>query len=95
VGTNIVILSATNVVMRNLSVEAPVDFFSTWSPDDGEGAWNARFDAVSSVTSDYLWIDHVSLTDGRFPDSEAPMGFRGKRANRHDGLLDLKDGTDF
>jgi len=95
VGTNIVILSATNVVMRNLSVEAPVDFFSTWSPDDGEGAWNARFDAVSSVTSDHLWIDHVSLTDGRFPDSEAPMGFRGKRANRHDGLLDLKDGTDF
>jgi pectate lyase len=95
VGTNIVILSATNVVVRNLSVEAPVDFFSTWSPDDGEGAWNARFDAVSSVTSDHLWIDHVSLTDGRFPDSEAPMSFHGKRANRHDGLLDLKDGTDF
>ncbi|WP_255470871.1 polysaccharide lyase family 1 protein [Pseudarthrobacter sp. B4EP4b] len=95
VGTNIVILSATNVVVRNLSVEAPVDFFTTWSPDDGEGAWNSRFDSVSSVTSDHLWIDHVRLTDGRFPDSEAPMGFRGKRANRHDGLLDLKDGTDF
>jgi pectate lyase len=95
VGANIVILSATNVVMRNLTVEAPVDFFSTWSPDDGDGAWNARFDAVSSVTSDHLWIDHVRLTDGRYPDSEAPMGFRGKPANRHDGLLDLKDGTDF
>lgn len=95
VGANIVILSATNVVMRNLSVEAPVDFFSTWSPDDGNGAWNARFDAVSSVTSDHLWIDHVSLSDGRFPDSEAPKGPNGKPANRHDGLLDLKDGTDF
>ena len=95
VGANIVILNATNVVLRNFSVEAPVDFFTTWSPEDGEGAWNARFDAVSSVTSTHLWIDHVQLTDGRFPDSEAPMGFRGKPANRHDGLLDLKDGTDF
>ncbi|MGX5714448.1 pectate lyase family protein [Arthrobacter sp. MAHUQ-56] len=76
VGANIVILNATNVVVRNISVEAPVDFFTTWSPDDGEGAWNARFDALSSV-------------------SEAPVGFRGKHANRHDGLLDLKDGTDF
>lgn len=94
-GANIVILNATNVVVRNISVEAPVDFFTTWSPDDGEGAWNARFDALSSVTSDHVWIDHVSLSDGRFPDSEAPMGFRGKHANRHDGLLDLKDGTDF
>ncbi len=95
IGANIVILSATNVVMRNLSVEAPVDFFTSWSPDDGDGAWNARFDAVSSVTSDHLWIDHVRLTDGRFPDSEAPIGFGGKPANRHDGLLDLKDGTDY
>ncbi|MEJ1179177.1 MULTISPECIES: pectate lyase family protein [unclassified Pseudarthrobacter] len=95
VGANIVILSATNVVVRNLSVEAPVDFFTTWSPDDGQGAWNARFDALSSVTSDHLWIDHVRLTDGRHPDSEAPIGFRGKPANRHDGLLDLKDGTDY
>jgi pectate lyase len=94
VGANIVILSATNVILRNLTVEAPVDFFSTWSPDDGDGAWNARFDAVSSVTSDHLWIDHVRLTDGRYPDSEAPLGPDSKPANRHDGLLDLKDGTD-
>ena len=95
VGANIVILNATNVVVRNVSVEAPVDFFTTWSPDDGDGAWNARFDALSSVTSDHIWIDHVSLSDGRFPDSDAPLGPHGKHANRHDGLLDLKDGTDF
>lgn len=96
VGANIVILSATNVVLRNVKVEAPVDFFTSWSPDDGElGAWNARFDALSSVTSNHLWIDHVTLSDGRYPDSEAPVGFHGKPANRHDGLLDLKDGTDY
>ncbi|WP_461854936.1 pectate lyase family protein [Arthrobacter sp. C152] len=95
VGANIVILNATNVVVRNVSVEAPVDFFTTWSPDDGDGAWNARFDALSSVTSDHIWIDHVSLSDGRFPDGDAPLGPHGKHANRHDGLLDLKDGTDF
>ncbi|MFE4837225.1 polysaccharide lyase family 1 protein [Arthrobacter sp. NPDC056691] len=95
VGANVVLHQASNVVVRNLSIESPVDWFTSWSPDDGDGAWNARFDAFSAVTSDHIWIDHVLLSDGRFPDSEAPRDFKNEPVIRHDGLLDLKDGTDF
>ena len=95
VGANVIMHVASNVVIRNLSIESPVDWFTTWSPDDGDGAWNARFDCLSAVTSDHIWIDHVLLTDGRYPDSEAPSDFKNEPVIRHDGLLDLKDGTDF
>jgi pectate lyase len=94
-GANIIMNVASNVVIRNLSIESPLDWFTSWSPDDGDGAWNARFDCLSAVTSDHIWIDHVLLTDGRFPDSEAPKDFKNEPVIRHDGLLDLKDGTDF
>ncbi|WP_224166774.1 pectate lyase [Arthrobacter sp. StoSoilA2] len=95
VGANVIMNVASNVVIRNLSIESPVDWFTTWSPDDGDGAWNARFDCLSAVTSDHIWIDHVLVTDGRYPDSEAPKDFKNEPVIRHDGLLDLKDGTDF
>ncbi|PFG41452.1 pectate lyase [Isoptericola jiangsuensis] len=95
-GATVMLHLAHDVVVRNLTVEAPRDFFSSWDPWDGEqGSWNARFDAVSSVTSTNIWLDHVTLTDGRFPDSTAPTGPNGKPVNFHDGLFDLKDGTDF
>jgi pectate lyase len=47
------------------------------------------------VTGYQLWIDHCTFTDGRFPDSEAPVGLQGKHVQRHDGLLDIEDGSDF
>ncbi|GAB3650851.1 pectate lyase [Zhihengliuella somnathii] len=87
---------AHNVVIRNLTIEAPVDHFSSWDPYDGEeGAWNARFDAMSSVASTNIWVDHVTLTDGAYLDRDAPVGPNGKPMNRHDGLFDMKDGSDF
>lgn len=95
-GATVMLHLAHDVVIRNLTVEAPRDFFTSWDPGDGEkGAWNARFDAVSSVTSTNIWLDHVRLTDGRFPDSSAPIGPSDKPVNFHDGLFDIKDGTDF
>ena len=85
-----------DVVIRNLTLEAPVDHFTSWDPWDGElGAWNARFDAMSSVTSTNVWVDHVTFTDGRFPDSAAPTGPNGRPVNFHDGLFDVKDGSDL
>ncbi|MBF6670644.1 polysaccharide lyase family 1 protein [Glutamicibacter sp. FBE19] len=96
VQSNIMLHLAHNVVLRNLSLEAPVDYFSSWDPWDGEdGAWNARFDAISSVTSTNIWVDHVTLGDGRYLDRDAPIGPNGAPMNRHDGLFDMKDGTDF
>jgi pectate lyase len=94
--TNIMLHVDSDIVIRNLTMEAPVDWFSSWDPWDGEdGSWNARFDAMSAVTANNIWIDHVTFTDGEFPDSAAPVGPNGKPMNRHDGLFDLKDGADF
>lgn len=94
--TNIMLHVDSDIVIRNLTVEAPVDWFSSWDPWDGaDGSWNARFDAMSSVTANNIWVDHVTFTDGAYPDSAAPLGPNGKPANRHDALFDMKDGTDF
>ncbi|NGO06716.1 pectate lyase [Streptomyces sp. HC44] len=88
--------TGTNIIVRDLHLEAPVDHFTTWSPDDGEqGSWNARFDALAVITGKNIWVDHCTFTDGRFPDRTAPAGFHGERVQRHDGLLDIEDGSDF
>lgn len=95
-GVFLTINTGTNIVIRNLRFEAPVDHFTTWSPGDGtQGSWNARFDALTVITGRHIWIDHCAFTDGRFPDREAPLGFHGERVQRHDGLLDIEDGSDF
>ncbi|MDT0269982.1 pectate lyase [Streptomyces sp. DSM 44915] len=95
-GVYLSVRSSENIVLRDLHLEAPVDYFPSWDPWDGaDGAWNARFDAFSAVTGSRIWIDHCTFTDGRFPNSEAPEGFHGEPVERHDGLLDLEDGTDL
>ncbi|WP_329115429.1 pectate lyase family protein [Streptomyces sp. NBC_01465] len=95
-GVDLTVNAGTNIVVRNLTLEAPVDYFTTWSPDDGaEGNWNARFDAMSVVTGVNLWVDHCTFTDGRHLDSKAPTGFHGKPVQRHDGLLDIEDAADY
>lgn len=95
-GVFLTVNTGTNIIVRNLRLEAPVDHFTSWSPDDGaRGSWNARFDALSVITGKHLWVDHCTFTDGRFPDREAPPGFHGERVGRHDGLLDIEDGSDF
>jgi pectate lyase len=95
-GVNLSINVTRNIIVRNLTLEAPVDYFTSWDPGDtAAGSWNARFDAFSVVTGSNLWIDHCTFTDGRFPDSEAPVGLGDKHVQRHDGLLDMEDATDF
>ncbi|WP_436731730.1 pectate lyase family protein [Streptomyces sp. URMC 128] len=95
-GVFLTVNTGSNIVVRNLHLEAPVDHFTSWSPDDGtQGSWNARFDALTVITGRNIWIDHCAFTDGRFPDREAPLGFHGERVQRHDGLLDIEDGSDF
>lgn len=95
-GVFLTVNTGTNIVVRNLHLEAPVDHFTSWSPDDGtQGNWNARFDALTVITGKNIWIDHCTFTDGRFPDRAAPLGFHGEHVQRHDGLLDIEDGSDF
>ncbi|MER6715952.1 pectate lyase [Streptomyces sp. NPDC000877] len=95
-GVFLTVNTGRNIIVRGLHLEAPVDHFTSWSPDDGtHGSWNARFDALTVITGRNIWIDHCTFTDGRFPDREAPPGFHGERVQRHDGLLDIEDGSDF
>ncbi|KUL26784.1 pectate lyase [Streptomyces regalis] len=95
-GVFLTVNTGTNIVVRNLHLEAPVDHFTSWSPDDGtHGNWNARFDAMTVITGKNIWVDHCTFTDGRFPDRDAPLGFHGEHVQRHDGLLDIEDGSDF
>lgn len=95
-GVFLTVNTGTNIVVRNLRLEAPVDHFTSWSPDDGtQGNWNARFDAMTVITGKNIWIDHCTFTDGRFPDRAAPLGFHGEHVQRHDGLLDIEDGSDL
>ncbi|MFI6871894.1 polysaccharide lyase family 1 protein [Streptomyces sp. NPDC050400] len=95
-GVFLTVNTGTNIVVRDLQLEAPVDHFTTWSPDDGaSGNWNARFDAMTVVTGSRILVEHCTFTDGRHPDSKAPTGFHGKPVQRHDGLLDIEDGSNF
>ncbi|MES4907860.1 MULTISPECIES: hypothetical protein [unclassified Streptomyces] len=66
-GVDLTVNTGQNIIVRNLRFEAPVDHFPSWDPGDGDqGAWNARFDAMSVVTGRNLWIDHTG--PGASPD---------------------------
>ncbi|MEU1315708.1 pectate lyase family protein [Streptomyces tibetensis] len=95
-GVFLTVNTGSNIIVRDLRLEAPVDHFTSWSPGDGaRGSWNARFDALTVITGRNIRIDHCTFTDGRFPDGAAPLGFHGERVQRHDGLLDIEDGSDL
>ncbi|MDT0389764.1 pectate lyase family protein [Streptomyces dubilierae] len=94
-GGSLQIKGVDNVIVRNLTLEAPVDCFPQWDPtdDNGTGAWNSEYDGVVVYGSTHVWIDHNTLTDGRHPDSSLPSYF-GKTYQQHDGLLDVVRGSD-
>ncbi|MGC5035850.1 MULTISPECIES: pectate lyase family protein [unclassified Streptomyces] len=94
-GGSLQIKGVDNVIVRNLTFEAPVDCFPQWDPTDDNktGAWNSEYDGVVVHGSTHVWIDHNTLTDGRHPDSSLPSYF-GKTYQQHDGLLDVVRGSD-
>ncbi|WP_159766644.1 pectate lyase family protein [Streptomyces sp. HM190] len=93
-GGSLQIRGVSNVIVRNLTVEAPLDCFPEWDPtDDGNtGNWNSEYDAVVVYGTDHVWLDHNTFTDGRYPDSERPVYF-GKVFQQHDGLTDIVRGA--
>eukprot|EP00727_Mastigamoeba_balamuthi_P012294 m51a1_g7688 hypothetical protein (459) ;mRNA; f:38065-39441 len=88
---NLRLKGASNVVIRNIEFEAPRDYATAWSSDDG---WNAEYDSITVEASTRLWFDHLTFSDGRFPDSQAGT-YKGDHIQFHDGLLDMKKGSDF
>ncbi|MBC9716906.1 pectate lyase [Streptomyces sp. TRM66268-LWL] len=94
-GGSLQIKDADNVIVRNLTIESPLDCFPQWDPTDGAtGAWNSEYDAVVVYNSTHVWVDHNTLTDGRYPDSSLPSYF-GETYQQHDGLLDIVRGSNY
>ncbi|MFI6108620.1 polysaccharide lyase family 1 protein [Streptomyces sp. NPDC051310] len=93
-GGSLQIQNAGNVIVRNLTLESPLDCFPQWDPTDGAtGAWNSEYDAMVVHGSTHVWIDHNTFTDGRHPDSSLPRHF-GEIYQQHDGELDVVRGAD-
>lgn len=85
----------SNIIVRNIEFQVPQDLAPAWDPTDtSTGAWNARYDGISIVTSRNVWIDHCTFSDGAHLDSAEPTPFNGKHVQRHDGLIDIEDGSD-
>jgi pectate lyase len=95
-GGSLQIKAVDNVILRNLTIEAPIDCFPQWDPtdDNNTGAWNSEYDGAVVYGSTHVWIDHNTLTDGRYPDSSLPSYF-GKTYQQHDGLVDIVRGANY
>eukprot|EP00727_Mastigamoeba_balamuthi_P005157 m51a1_g1464 hypothetical protein (432) ;mRNA; r:230679-231974 len=88
---NLRLKRATNVIIRNIEFEAPRDYATAYSSSDG---WNAEYDSITVEGSSRLWFDHLTMGDGRYSDSKAAI-YKGRFIQWHDGLLDIKRGSDF
>lgn len=90
-GVSLVFNVQSNVIVRNLRMSPPRDCFP--APETYPSSWNARYDAISVVTSNLMWFDGNILEDG--PSAVAPEDFIwGWKVDRYDGLLDVEDGSD-
>ncbi|WP_432958755.1 pectate lyase family protein [Micromonospora haikouensis] len=88
-GLTLMIDTANNVIVRNLTFDDARDCFPAWSPTDGAtGNWNSQYDQVSVRRSEHVWVDHNTFTDGDNPDSAQPVHF-GRPYQVHDGSLDV------
>ncbi|MET8227552.1 polysaccharide lyase family 1 protein [Streptomyces sp. NPDC005301] len=94
-GASLQITGVDNVIVRNLTVESPLDCFPQWDPTDGAtGNWNSEYDSAVVYGSTHVWLDHNTFTDGAHPDSSLPRYF-GMVYQQHDGELDIVKGADF
>ncbi|MGW4102357.1 pectate lyase family protein [Streptomyces sp. NPDC004976] len=94
-GASLQIKGVDNVIVRNLTLESPVDCFPQWDPTDGSrGNWNSEYDTAVVHGSTHVWLDHNTFTDGEHPDSAAPTHF-GTLYQQHDGELDIVKGADY
>ena len=94
-GGGFLIKNVSNVIIRNIEFEAPLDYFPQWDPTDGTlGEWNSEYDSICIEESSHIWIDHNTFTDGDHPDNSFKTYF-GRRFQQHDGALDIKNSSDF
>ncbi|CAJ2506711.1 Uu.00g078970.m01.CDS01 [Anthostomella pinea] len=90
-GVSLIFNTRSNIIIRNLRISPPRDCFP--APETYPSSWNARYDAISFVTTTNAWLDGNILEDG--PQPVAPDDFIwGWKVDRYDGLFDVEDGSD-
>ncbi|CAN8099678.1 unnamed protein product [Discula destructiva] len=90
-GVGLLFNTKSNIIIRNLRISPPRDCFP--APETYPDSWNARYDAISFVTTSNAWLDGNILEDG--PEFVAPEPYLwGWEVDRYDGLFDVEDGSD-
>lgn len=88
------IIEGENVIIRQLTFQAPYDEFPQWDPKDGtSGNWNSQYDALSIKGAKKVWLDHNTFEDGPHLDQVKATEF-GREYQHHDGLTDITNGAD-
>ncbi|MFJ9149245.1 polysaccharide lyase family 1 protein [Streptomyces sp. NPDC102270] len=94
-GGSLQVRNATNVIIRNLDLRDAYDCFPVWQPNTGGlGDWKTAYDNIWLAGATHVWVDHVTLSDKGHPDSAEPTYF-ARNYLRHDGLLDITNGSDL
>jgi len=83
-GLEVDVEKVSNVIIRNLRISDAYDCFPGWN---GE-TWKTEYDNLVVSGSTHVWLDHLTLDDGKTVDAEQPKYF-GQQYLRHDGLLDV------
>ena len=94
-GANLQVKNADNVIVRNLDLRDAYDCFPVWQPNTGGlGDWKTSYDNIWLTGATHVWIDHVTASDKGHPDAKEPTYF-ARNYLRHDGLLDITNGSDL
>ncbi|MFI6439860.1 polysaccharide lyase family 1 protein [Streptomyces sp. NPDC050759] len=94
-GGSLQVRNAANVIIRNLDLRDAYDCFPVWQPNTGGlGDWKTAYDTIWLTGSTHVWVDHVTLSDKGHPDAAEPTYF-ARNYLRHDGLLDITNGSDL
>ncbi|MEV5547849.1 pectate lyase [Streptomyces sp. NPDC052309] len=94
-GAGLQVEDADNVIIRNLDIRDAYDCFPVWQPNSGGlGDWKTAYDNIWLRGATHVWIDHVTLSDKGHPDEKEPTHF-ARNYLRHDGLLDITNGSDL
>ncbi|MGW2884648.1 pectate lyase family protein [Streptomyces griseoruber] len=94
-GASLQVRNADNVILRNLDLRDAYDCFPARQPDTGGlGDWKTAYDTVWLTGATHVWVDHITASDRGRPDEDEPTYF-ARTYLRHDGLLDITNGSDL